>query len=71
MDPLAYVRLAVMLRQQITDGTLQPGERNPSLTRLSQEHGHARLTCSKALRVLEDEGLVIRIPGLGYHVRHN
>jgi DNA-binding GntR family transcriptional regulator len=40
MDPRAYVRLAAMLRQQIADGTLQPGGRTPSLTRLS----HERLT---------------------------
>jgi DNA-binding GntR family transcriptional regulator len=71
MDPRAYVRLAAILRQQIADGILLPGERSPSLTRLSQEHGHARLTCSKALRMLESEGLLTRIPGLGYHVRHN
>jgi len=68
MDPRAYVCMAAILRQQIVDGTLQPGERTPSLTRLSQEHGHARLTCSKALRMLESEGLVTRIPGLGYHI---
>jgi DNA-binding GntR family transcriptional regulator len=71
VDPRAYVRLAAMLRQQIADGRLQPGERTPSLARLSQKHGHAPLTCSKALRMLEGEGLVTRIPGLGYHVRHS
>lgn len=69
IDPRAYVRLAAMLRQQIADGTLQPGGRTPSLTHLSHEYGHPRLTCSKALRMLEGEGLLTRIPGLGYHVR--
>ena len=68
-DPRAYVRLAAILREQITDGTLQPGGRTPSLTHLSHEYGHAPLTCSKALRMLEGEGLLTRIPGLGYHVR--
>lgn len=71
MDPRAYVRLAAILRQQIADGTLQPGGRTPSLARLGQEYGHARLTSSKTLRMLEGEGLVTRIPGLGYHVRHS
>ena len=70
MEPRAYVRLAAILRQQIADGTLPPGRRTPSLTHLSQEYGHSRLTCSKALRMLEGEGLLTRIPGLGYHVRH-
>jgi DNA-binding GntR family transcriptional regulator len=71
MDPRAYVRLAAILRQQIADGTLRPGGKTPSLTRLSQEYGHTLLTCSKALRMLEGEGLLTRIPGLGYHVRHS
>jgi DNA-binding GntR family transcriptional regulator len=71
MDPRACVRLAAVLRQQMADGTLQPGGRTPSLTRLSQEYGHAPLTCTKALRMLEGEGLLIRIPGLGYYVRRS
>ncbi len=35
---------------------------------MSQEYGHARQTCSKALGVLVKEGLLIRYPGLGYYV---
>jgi GntR family histidine utilization transcriptional repressor len=66
-DPRAYRRLATLIRQQISDGTLQPGQSAPSITSLSQEHGHARETCSKALRMLESEGLLARIPGLGYY----
>jgi DNA-binding GntR family transcriptional regulator len=67
-DPRAYVRLAAMLRQQIADGALKPGRPAPSLTRLSYVHGYARPTCAKALRMLEGEGLLTRIPGLGYYV---
>jgi DNA-binding GntR family transcriptional regulator len=40
----------------------------PSITTLSQQYGHARQTCAKALRTLEEEGLLTRIPGLGYYV---
>ncbi len=47
-DPRAYVRLAAIVRLQITDGTLEPGQPAPPITRLSQEHGHARPTCGKA-----------------------
>jgi DNA-binding transcriptional regulator YhcF (GntR family) len=68
-DPRAYVRLAALLRRQIAEGTLAPGMPTPSITTLSQEYGHARQTCAKALRVLEDEGLLVRIPGLGYYVK--
>jgi DNA-binding GntR family transcriptional regulator len=67
-DPRAYMRLAAIVRQQITNGTLDPGQPAPSITRLSQEHGHARPTCGKALRILEGEGILTRIPGLGYYV---
>jgi GntR family histidine utilization transcriptional repressor len=67
-DPRAYRRLAAMIRQQIGDGTLRPGRPAPSITSLSQEHGHARQTCGRALRLLEGEGMLTRIPGLGYYV---
>jgi len=67
-DPRAYVRLAARLRRQIQDGTLPPGGPVPSITTLTQEHGIARATAGKALRLLESEGLVYRVPGLGYYV---
>ena len=67
-DPRAYVRLAARLRREMAEGTLTPGMPTPSITTLSQEAGHARQTCAKALRILEDEGLLTRIPGLGYYV---
>jgi DNA-binding GntR family transcriptional regulator len=40
----------------------------PSITTLTQDHGVARQTAAKALRLLESEGLVHRVPGLGYYV---
>jgi DNA-binding GntR family transcriptional regulator len=67
-DPRAYVRLAALIRRDIADGKLAPGMPTPSITTLSQQYGHARQTCAKALRVLEDERLLTRIPGLGYYV---
>lgn len=62
------MRIADEVRQQIADGTLQPGMPAPSITTLSQQHGTARQTAAKALRLLEAEGLVTRIQGLGYYV---
>jgi GntR family transcriptional regulator len=67
-DPRAYVRIAAAVRQQITSGELDPGQPVPSITALVQEHGVARQTAAKALRMLETEGLLRRIPGLGYYV---
>ena len=62
------MRLAADLRKAIAEGTYPPGSPTPSITTLSQQSGHARQTCAKALNVLVDEGLLIRYPGLGYYV---
>ena len=62
------MRLAARMRREIAEGTLAPGMPTPSITTLSQQYGHARQTCAKALRTLEEEGLLTRIPGLGYYV---
>jgi DNA-binding GntR family transcriptional regulator len=68
-DSRKYVRLAAALRGRILDGTLRPGESVPSITTLVTEHGGwARQTCAKALRMLEAEGLLIRVYGLGYFI---
>ena len=66
-DPRAYRSLATLLRDQITSGKLAPGERLPSIGKLRQEHGHSRQTVTKAMKVLSDEGLIYRVPGLGYY----
>lgn len=67
-DPRKYTRLAASIRDRILDGSLRPGEHVPSITRLAAERGWARQTCSKALKLLEAEGLVLRIRGIGYLV---
>lgn len=60
------MRIAAMLRERITAGDLAPGQTTPSITRLCADHGVARQTAAHALRVLQDAGLVYRVPGLGY-----
>jgi len=67
-DPRAYVRIAADLRRRIQSGELKAGQPLPSITTLTQEWGVARETASHAVNVLVDEGLVRRVPGLGYHV---
>lgn len=64
-DPRAYVHPAVLVRQQIAEGTLKPGQPTPSISRLSKESGHAPLTCIEALRMLKGEGLVTLIRASG------
>jgi len=67
-DPRAYVRIAALVREMISNQALPPGSHAPSITSLCREHGHARHTCGMAMRLLEDEGLLYRVPGLGYYV---
>jgi DNA-binding GntR family transcriptional regulator len=67
-DPRKYRQLAEALRAQITNGEIAPGDPAPTITELATSHGCARQTCAKALRILVDEGLLTRYPGLGYYV---
>jgi DNA-binding GntR family transcriptional regulator len=67
-DPRAYMQIAAAIRDQIARGRLRPGEPIPSITVLSRDHGTSRGTAGKATRLLESEGLLYRVPGLGYFV---
>jgi DNA-binding GntR family transcriptional regulator len=68
-DTPPYQQIADELRGRIERGELQPGQRLPSITQLSQEYGVARVTSVKALKVLADEGLIVSRPGWGNFVR--
>jgi DNA-binding transcriptional MocR family regulator len=65
-DPRQYVRTVNLIRARIEDGTYKPHELLPSIRELADETGFSRHTIGKALRLLQREGLVDRIPGLGY-----
>jgi hypothetical protein len=57
-----YKRVAAVIRQQIGDGTLRPGQPAPSGAELSRAFGFSTLTCRKALRALIAEGLLVPGP---------
>jgi GntR family transcriptional regulator len=63
-----YLQLSAILRSRIESGELPAGRALPSETTLMQEHGIARETARKAVRVLRDEGLVEVIQGRGAYV---
>jgi DNA-binding transcriptional regulator YhcF (GntR family) len=65
----AYEQLADELRQAITTGEYEPGDRLPSTRELSESHGIAPMTVRNALKVLEDEQLVVARQGRGVFVR--
>jgi GntR family transcriptional regulator len=64
------MRLAALIRDQIASGTLTAGSQLPSIAVLRRQHGHSRQTVGKAMRILEGEGLIYRVPGLGYYISH-
>jgi DNA-binding GntR family transcriptional regulator len=65
-DPRRYMRMMEFVRARIEDGTFKPDELMPSIQQLSGQTGFSRHTIGKAMRLLQDEGLVYRTPGLGY-----
>jgi LacI family transcriptional regulator, galactose operon repressor len=60
--------LAEMLRGEIEAGNVRPGNFLPSVRELMKEHGSASLTVQRALKRLEEEGLVSAEPRQGYRV---
>lgn len=60
-----YLRIAAELRARIEDGTFQPGDRLPSTRRIVQDFGVAMATATKALAVLQQDGLAISVAGVG------
>jgi DNA-binding GntR family transcriptional regulator len=64
-----YERLADELRQAITSGRYQPGDRLPSTLELMERTGVANLTVRGAYRLLVEEGLVESVPKKGFYVR--
>ena len=63
-----YLQLAAILRDGIERGDYVPGRELPSENRLLKDHGLARGTIRKAMRVLVDEGLAEVMPGRGVYV---
>ncbi len=65
---LPYVIIKAALRERIAQGGWQPGVRLPSERELVQTFGCARMTVHRALRELEEEGLIERRQGSGSYV---
>jgi hypothetical protein len=59
---LKYRRVIALVRGQIADGSLRPGQPAPSGAELSRITGYSTLTCRKALRVLMADGVLVPGP---------
>lgn len=67
-QPPRYRQLADLLRQRISNGQLNAGDRLPSESELCDEHGVSRGTVVRAIAELVSQGLVSRRQGSGSYV---
>lgn len=64
-----YLEVADLIRRQILEGKLAPGEQLATLATLTEELHISRVTARLAMNVLESEGLIERTSGRGTFVR--
>lgn len=65
----AYAQLADILRSSISRGEYPPGGRLPAEMTIAKAHGVSAMTARQAVSVLEEEGLVRRVQGMGTFVK--
>jgi GntR family transcriptional regulator len=63
-----YYQVMRTLKGQILEGELKPGERLPSEADLTLSFRVSRVVVRQALKMLEDEGLIVRVKGRGTFV---
>lgn len=64
-----YDRVAAHIADLIARGTLRPGDRIPSVRRLSRQQGVSVATVLQAYLQLENRGLIEARPQSGHYVR--
>lgn len=64
-----YVQIADQLRAQIRAGQIAPGAQLPTTGTLAESYGVSRMTVSRALRILNEEKLIVSRQGSGVFVR--
>jgi GntR family transcriptional regulator len=63
-----YAQAHDWLLRLIREGEFEPGDQLPSETELASQIGISRATLREALRLLEDEGIIVRRQGVGTFV---
>lgn len=63
-----YTKIKNDIRQKIHSGELSPNHKIPSETLLVKQYGVSRMTVHRALRELKDEGVIVRVAGVGTFV---
>jgi DNA-binding LacI/PurR family transcriptional regulator len=65
-----YQKLFESLKADILSGRFKPGQKLPSEAALVNKSGASRITVGRAIRELQNIGLIDRIAGSGTYVRH-
>jgi DNA-binding transcriptional MocR family regulator len=71
IDHPLYQQVADRIRNLITEGTLQPGDRLPSVRKLHQQLSVSVSTILEAYQLLENQGWVKARPQSGYYVKQS
>ncbi len=66
-----YAMIKDYIKKQIAEGTFNENDRLPPEVELMKTFNVSRITVTKALTEMADEGIVYRIPGRGTYVRGN
>ncbi|MBW4703520.1 MULTISPECIES: winged helix-turn-helix domain-containing protein [unclassified Micromonospora] len=64
-----YVRISDEIRERITSGDLQPGDKLPSIAQLCAQYGVSTQVIRSVMLTLRAEGLVEGHQGRGVYVR--
>jgi DNA-binding GntR family transcriptional regulator len=65
---LPYERIVADLQGKIREGELRPGDQLPTVAALCESFSVSRVTVLKALRILQDDGLITIVPRWGSFV---
>lgn len=68
-QPYLYQHLVDRIARMISGGTLRPGERVPSIRKISRQQGISVSTALQAYFLLEDRGLIEARPQSGFYVK--
>ncbi len=63
-----YEKVKKAISEKIAAGVWRPHDRIPSEAELVAQYGFSRMTINRALRELTDEGLLVRLQGVGTFV---
>lgn len=66
-DPRKYVQIANEMLKQIISGVLEPGD-VVTITELTEDHNVSRPTARRAIREIEEQGLIASFGTAGFAV---